>query len=201
MFYTGTKCMRGAGTEARSAAAQGDARRDSLGLTVEDWILALLAYGSGRVWGKTRLQKALFILDRLEEKYGADFVPAEFKPHVYGPFSPDAAEALKRLEERGLIKITYREGAFEEPVALIEAANDEALRRGEAVLEKLKAYTAWDDIEARMSFALRAPLPELLWYVYDLWPEYTENSLIKGKVKIWKKRKLRKRLFPVRILR
>ncbi len=173
--------------------------RDSLGLTLEDWILALLAYGRGVIRGVTRLQKALFILDRLEEKYGVDFVPANFEPREYGPYSREVAQALDKLKNQGLVKVKYEDSGLEEPTVIIEAS-EEALSRGKKVLKKLERFNSWDDVETRMSFALGAPLLELLWYVYDLWPEYTENSLIRRRLRFWKRRKLRERLFP-RILR
>ncbi len=181
--------------EPKESTSAEEAKRDSLGLTVEDWILALLAYGKGVVRGKTRLQKALFLIDRLEEAYpGVDFVPARYEPREYGPFSRDVAKALENLRKQGLVEFEYQDSGLEEPITIIKAS-EEALRRGKEVLSRLKRTGAWGDIKARMDFALRVPLLELLWFVYDMWPEYTENSVLKRRLRFWRKRKLKK-LYP-----
>jgi len=168
--------------------------QDALGLTIDDWILALLAYAGGVIRGKTRLQKALFILNRLEEVYKQPIVPASFKPYDYGPWSPDVERALERMREKGMVE-TYSEPTNgEEPVTVIKAS-PEALERGRAVLDRLKETSAWQDIKARMHLAVHAPLLELLWYVYDIWPEYTSNSLIRRRLRLWREKKL---LYPTK---
>ena len=167
-------------------------KRDDLGLTIEDWILALLAYGGGEIRGKTRLQKTLFIIDRLSEKYDSNFVNANFRPYDYGPHSVEVEKALKDLRRRHLIDIDYESTNAEEPVIIIKAS-PEAIKKGKKILDSLKKSPAWKDIDARMYFGLKAPLLELLWYVYEIWPEYTSRSMIKYKLRLWGRKK---RLFP-----
>ena len=154
-------------------------------LTLEDWILAFLEYADGEVRGKTRLQKALFLV---QQEVGG--VPAEFRPHKYGPYSADIDNALERLAREGLVEVVEEPGGDESPVQVIRL-RPEARERARRALEALKGHPEWGEaIQPAFELAARRPLMALLAYIYTFYPEYTENSLIKAKVRRWRKRRL-----------
>ncbi len=153
--------------------------------SLADWILALVALAGGRLRGKTRLHKGLFIA-RME---AGDLVPAEFKPHNYGPWSPSIEEELGRLAREGLVEIRYEPTNGEAPREVIELT-PRGLERAREALRRIQATPAWRDLKYKLEFAAKAPLLELLWYVYEFWPEYTENSLIRGRLRFLRRRRL-----------
>ena len=170
----------------RRDGLKGEPPRDSLGLTVDDWVLALLAYAGGRLEGATRLQKGLFLVKM--EVPGS--VPADYQPGDYGPFSPDVAEAVNRLVERGLV--VEEKGAWgDETQARVFILTSEGRKRAERVLEALRKSDKWKDIEAYFKMATREPLMRLLVIVYNWYPEYSKVSKIKRKVDYWTRKLLR----------
>ncbi len=158
-------------------------QRDFLGLSVEDWILALIAYAGGKLEGATRLQKGLFLI-RME----AGLVPADFEPGDYGPFSVDVANGLRKLvDEKGLI--IEEEGNWgDEAPARVFRLTPEGKERGEEVLDRLKKSSYWGKIDTFLRMATKYPLMRLLVIVYNWYPEYSKVSKIRRKVDYWTRR-------------
>lgn len=69
--------------------------------------LGLLAIG-GSIRGKTKLQKTMYFLGKLSgciDELG-------YRPHYYGPYSPDVAEAADRLRSLGFLNQTLSTGGW-----------------------------------------------------------------------------------------
>ncbi len=141
--------------------------RDAFGLTLGDWILALLLHNGGEVRGKTRIHKALFLV---KEEVGRDLVPARFVPHRYGPWSADVERELQRLVEDGLVEKRVEDGAE------VYRLTREGRERAKKILELLRGAPHWSDIDEIFRVAGRAPLWALLGYIYTFYPEWASNS-------------------------
>jgi len=63
-------------------------------------LLLILKY-HGKIWGRTRFQKIIFLL---KEKYGIKF-SYEFIPYYYGPYCQDLQYEIDMLNILGLIDI------------------------------------------------------------------------------------------------
>ena len=164
--------------------------RDSMGLTVDDWVLALLAYAGGRVDGATRVQKGLFLVKM--EVPGT--VPADYRPGDYGPFSPDVAEALRRLKANGLIE--ERRGAWgDEAQARVFILTSEGWERARQALKRIKESGKWEEVKGFFDLAVKEPLMRLLVIVYNWYPEYSKVSKIRRKVDYWTRKLLKWRLW------
>ncbi len=151
-----------------------------MALSLEDWILGLLAYAGGRLEGVTRLQKGLFLV---WANYPS-LVPADFRPHKYGPFSRDIYDALDRLEEDGLLRVL---GDGESDSKKVIVLTEKGRRIAQESLEKLQKLPEWDNIEKFFKLATRGQLMALLSLVYTLYPEWTRNSEIKQQVSLWRR--------------
>lgn len=164
--------------------------KDTLGLTVEDWVLALLAYAGGKIESATRIQKGLFLVKM--EVPGV--VPADYKPGDYGPFSVDVARALTELKNQRLVKESP--GAWgDEARARVFSLTEEGRKRAQQVLERIKKSGKWDQIKGFFDLAVREPLMRLLVIVYNWYPEYSKVSKIKRKVDYWTRRFLKWKLW------
>jgi uncharacterized protein YwgA len=69
-------------------------------LNDEELISAIFYLAGGRVRGSTRLQKVVFLVERVLGLGGL-----RFEPWRYGPWSRELEELLKELEGRGLLKV------------------------------------------------------------------------------------------------
>lgn len=154
---------------------------------LEDLILAMLAYADGSIRGKTRIHKGLFIL---KEDIDPRLVPAEFEPKHYGPWSREVEEALNKLIAEGLVIRRIEPGGDESPAEVYELT-PKGRERAYRALEELRRRADWDEIEAMLKLATKAPLMNLLAYVYLFHPEYAENSRIKSKVNSYVRRRKR----------
>ena len=178
--------------EARTpqTALEKERPRDGLGLTVEDWVLALLEYAGGRVDGATRIQKGLFLVKM--EVPGA--VPTDYKPGDYGPYSVEVSRALDRLKSEGLIR--EEPGSWgDEAQARVFTLTPSGRERARMALSRLKESDKWELIETFFRMATREPLMRLLVIVYNWYPEYSKVSKIRRKVDYWTRKFLKRRLW------
>ena len=151
----------------------------------------------GRIEGVTRLEKLLFLLER-ETKVGKLVQDAGFVSHHYGPFSVDAYHAVDILAAAGLLTDTRSlsdapDEAWEtqeiiglegdtDPYATRDFALTELGRRYyTALLEELPEDSEAELTEFKERFAA-LPLRQLVRYVYQQYPEYTDKSKIKYQV-------------------
>lgn len=146
----------------------------------KDLVLFILSKAGGRLEGATRLQKIAFliVMEAGGVRGGIGFEPSE-----YGPYSRDIADAVKELEEEGLI-VVRREAVPESDKGyreVYELVSKDAAKRAEESLfgwHVLRRGVARDVVWLWKD----APLVALIEYVYRRYPEYATKSLIKDKV-------------------
>lgn len=170
---------------------------------VDDAIVLLLGAPSrsrslqGRIDGITRLEKLIFLLER-ETPLGKQLTetPA-FTSHNFGPFSSKIYQAVETLAAAELVDdsaelTSSTEDAWEfEQVVGIEAQDPYATRnftlteRGRryyaALLRELPKGTESTVEEFKARYGA-LPLRQLIRYVYQTYPEYTDKSLIRDEV-------------------
>jgi uncharacterized protein YwgA len=101
-------------------------------------ILEAITLAGGRIVGKTRLQKAMFILEQAGVGFGF-----EFSYHHYGPYSEELAWATKDAADEGLIREKEDQakwGGFYSTFIVqqkCEPANDAATSIRSALLKKI----------------------------------------------------------------
>lgn len=96
--------------------------------------LSLLAMG-GSIRGKTKLQKTMYFLGKLSgcmDELG-------YRPHYYGPYSPDIAEAADRLRSLGFLNQTVSTGGWVDSHGFEVARYDFSLNEDGCRVAKAKA--------------------------------------------------------------
>ena len=58
----------------------------------------------GRITGKTRFQKLIFLIQKEAEREGIEGLKIEYGIHYYGPFSSELASTIENLSLRGFIQ-------------------------------------------------------------------------------------------------
>jgi len=138
--------------------------------------LLLLIAESGRVRGRTRIQKLAFIGQQMDRS-GILEVNFEFQPYFYGPYSPDLNRILAELIGRGLVEEVpytavrggerlegYEYGPTASGIALVEQIRNRAP-------EVASLFRSVADRFASV------PLEKLLGWVYKEYPEMAILSL------------------------
>lgn len=146
-----------------------------------EWILRLLyapdSYGRNNtpLYGKTRLQKAAFLLDRkLEEKFDVE-TGFNFKPDKYGPFDKDIYSAVTLLENQGHLSVK-EPAEHDEKYDLVQyQLTDEGEEIAEEKFTELPEAQQELVIWVKNKHALQR-LGRLLTYVYNEYPEMTVES-------------------------
>lgn len=100
-----------------------------------DTVAGLIALNGGRLVGKTRLQKTVYLLQQcgLDSNF-------EFEYHNFGPFSSELAECTKEAKIDGLIDISESQGFHGVPYSTFTAKIDpprEFLNMSAADVQKL----------------------------------------------------------------
>lgn len=152
-------------------------------------ILSMIFHiAKGMIKGRTRLHKIIFLVQK--EFNVGDFT---FKPHVFGPYSPELDQLLENLIKEGLITIkdtidlTY--SFLQEKPTKVFIASEKLLEIGS------QAYKELYDIDCIKAVLLARrvkgytvmPITRLLAYIYAKYPEFSINSAIKEKVDLWRK--------------
>lgn len=146
----------------------------------EEWILRLLYApnedgSSCPIYGKTRIMKAVFLLQQKLEEHFNTSVGFDFRPHKYGPFDEGVYETLGSLDRSGLINripedehgSDYEGTKFELTESGYSTARD--LHQSRSDGEKRLLY--WVKYKQSMR-----SLGALLSYVYMEYPEMTTES-------------------------
>ena len=137
------------------------------------WILVLAYVVGGRIKGNTRLVKLLFLLREKFGVVGPDFY--EFRPYLFGPFSPDVLEDAKALCEAGLLEL--EEEVFEAP----EISDFPIVRKSYELTDKgwKEAIRIYQALPSNVKKALQElrkfhdmPLDMLLRFIYMEFPHY-----------------------------
>lgn len=152
----------------------------------EKWILRLLvtpndAGNPEPIHGRTRVQKAMFLVQqKLREEFNDD-AGFEFEPYKYGPFDHGVYDALERLDQTNLIEVTSGENHHSPH----DSKRYELTEKGSSEAQQL-----WKNLSAQKQQLLRwvryrqadRPLGSLLSYVYRQYPEMTTKSEIGERV-------------------
>jgi uncharacterized protein len=140
-----------------------------------DWLLLFL---SGKALGTPephpldpiRLQKGMFLV----AKRGPARDAYSFRPYNWGPFSPQIYSDLDSLEAAGLVEGRSVPG---QTWRLFRTT-----ARGDERAEEVAASLAKSDVEwlaQARSFVTTRSFGRLLEEIYDLYPEYSVNSLLR----------------------
>jgi hypothetical protein len=189
-------CSRLAGSERQQDGRTSQPGSGAMQLETRTDFLLLLLHIAGKMWGITRVVKLLFLMGK--EGRCDKWVP-DYYAHVaydYGPFD-DAVyqdvEALKRLQLVSASKPPRRRGAADGDVAVgLSERKVDAIYSLTPLGEKLAgelAAKAWahspeavEGVEEIAQRFGRMPLKDLLKYVYERYPDYTEKSKIRDEV-------------------
>lgn len=129
------------------------------------------------LYGRTRLVKAMFLVQRkMEEEFGID-AGFEFEAYKYGPFDEGVYEAVEDLQLKNLVKKT----PSHEHDSLKDQPKYEVTLRGAELGEGL-----WENLDPGQKKLLRwvrykqasRPIGSLLSYVYRTYPDMTTESEI-----------------------
>jgi len=187
---------------AREESAYGIASKAQPTPTLQQLMVLLLhargPSGSDAIRGMTRLQKLLFVIDQhLDSRSG-------FHAHNYGPFNESVNDAASALRIAGLIGDERSAGppSFDEMIAHVERHSGPAERApelfaltsaGHAAAERLRRSNRQFEQLFRQVSELRrdwdaSDLNDLVVRVYEEYPEFAENSLIREDVAKWSKK-------------
>jgi uncharacterized protein YwgA len=134
------------------------------------WILILLHTMGGKIKGRVRFQKLVFLLQH-EFDVQASY---KFVPYVYGPYSSDIFEDAVGLQEEGLLRIVGESHESRELFGGRGSSTDYTLtadgeEKARELYEKLsdKEKQALSSLKQRFD---RADLQEILKHVYSKYP-------------------------------
>ena len=143
----------------------------------DELVLLLLGLLDKPVNGRTVLMKELFLLHE-ELKNRIQVASPRFYPYKYGPYSSELLLVVELLEHYGYISVKNRRTATATKYML----TDKGRKAAKAVIKRLAQILGEDYIEKLRQ--LRIGWDQLghhgiLNYVYKLYPEYREKSLLK----------------------
>lgn len=170
-------------------------------LETDDAIVLLLGAGSGesdRLDGVTRLEKLIFLLERETPVQNWITEKADFHSWKFGPFSSKVYEAADTLSVAGMIRDSASSaGTSEDRWEALNALVDERdldpyttrtfelTERGrryyDALLKELPHDAEKTLTDFKSKFA-RLPLRQLVRYVYEQYPQYTDKSEIRNEI-------------------
>jgi uncharacterized protein YwgA len=139
-------------------------------------VLLVLGLAGGRIITDTKMQKLAFLVNQ------EVFNWVKFEATEYGPYSKELMKAVYELEKEGNLVYVWdkdglsryyltEKGKQEVKKLLVQLKNEDEdkLKRAKEIIQRHK-----DDA-----------LSYLIAYVYKYYPEYTEKSKIKDKIKEW----------------
>ena len=168
-------------------------------LETDDAIVLLLGAPGGepgRLDGVTRLEKLIFLLERETPVRDWMTEKADFRSWRFGPFSSKVYEAADTLAVAGLIRDSARtagssEDRWEALNALIDEVDPyttrtfELTERGQRYYEALLAVLpdgaekTLEDFKTKFGLL---PLRQLVRYVYEQYPQFTDKSEIRDEI-------------------
>lgn len=168
-------------------------------LDTDDLIVLLLgaqgrsARSRGRIDGITRLEKLVFLVEQ-EGGFEAIGTDSGFEAHNFGPFSAEIYKAVDVLAAAGLITDSRsttpsREETWEAESVIGDgphAPRSFALtERGERYFNALVSELPVAEMEGLSRFKRtfgELPLRQLIRYVYEKYPAFTDKSLIRDDI-------------------
>jgi uncharacterized protein len=171
---------------------------------VDDAIVLLLGAPSklpqlaDRMQGVTRLEKLIFLLERETSLRDLLTEKPEFIAYNFGPFSTKVYQAVDTLQAAGLItdsaaSTPSEEDSWESYAAIDDSPLDDPYatrdfkltQRGrryyDALVKQLPPEAVQELSQLKARFG-SLPLRQLVRYVYERYPAYTERSLIRDEI-------------------
>jgi uncharacterized protein YwgA len=145
-------------------------------MTKAEAVQQIIVTNRGRLAGKTRLQKTVYLLESAGHGYGFDF-----KYHYYGPYSEDLAIAANDAKALDFITISEDVSAIGMPLTIFEAKNssiqdnEERIDKRKGILNILQKYDA-----TSLELAATADFLEKNGYRQDPWSETRRRKSIKA---------------------
>lgn len=152
----------------------------------------------GYLEGVTRLEKLIFLLERETPVREWMTDKADFKSYRFGPFSSKVYEAADTLAVAGLIRDSASnandvEDRWESVTALVDEEDldpyttrtFELTDRGEKYYDALLRELPSDAEQVLTDFKTtfgRLPLRQLVRYVYERYPQFTDKSEIRDEI-------------------
>lgn len=124
--------------------------------------------------GKTRLMKLIFLLDRESESSYPLLHIRSFKPHYYGPFSPDVSAALDSLLSYEYVFVRKVTTSSDRDLPIF-SLTDRGVTVAEDSWRKLPTDAKRDIFSIKNAYNGMS-MTQLLHYVYSTYPEYTTRS-------------------------
>lgn len=166
----------------------------------DDLIVLLLGGGGtktpGRIDGITRLEKLAFLLER-ETEIGSWLTERpDFRSHRFGPFSSKIYQAVEMLAAAGLILDSATsspdpQDAWESVNVVLDESDpytnrtfvltDRGWQYYRALLDDLPSETPQVIADFKKRFGT-VSLRQLVRYVYERYPEFTDKSEIRGQI-------------------
>lgn len=171
---------------------------------VDDAIVLLLGAPSklpqlaDRMQGVTRLEKLIFLLERETSLRDLLTEKPEFIAYNFGPFSAKVYQAVDTLTAAGLITdsaapVASEAESWESFAAIDDAPSDDPYatrdfqltargrRYYDALVQQLPPEAVQELSQLKARFG-SLPLRQLVRYVYERYPAYTERSLIRDEI-------------------
>lgn len=126
--------------------------------------------------GATRFVKYLFLADK-SKTLGKPLDGVEWKPHYYGPYWDGFDDAAESLERQNLLKITELRSPLGNTMTKFTITP-----KGRQHFSTLTVSQNVDDLVYLLREHQKKPLISLLNFVYEQYPDYAHNSVIKDQV-------------------
>ena len=172
-------------------------------LEVDDAIVLLMGTPAkapslrDRVEGITRLEKLIFLLERETQMSELLTEDPGFEAHKFGPFSSKVYESVEMLAAAELIEDSARisastEDSWESDALVGAAQSDPYATRDFSLTPKGRRYyevlvselpeAARDELVAFKARFASQPLRRLIRYVYQKYPKFAQNSVIRDQL-------------------
>lgn len=148
-------------------------------------LLLLKASERKRIDGSTRFQKLVFLAQNEPDLSLSEDYQFEYFSHKYGPFSKELAETLDEADEKDLIEVEeqptpngkkYIYQLTEEGEEELNEDLSDLISELEDLFGREFANEVIGEIESIENVFNNMPLSNLLEYVYNHYPEYTDKS-------------------------
>ncbi|MBI4083632.1 MAG: hypothetical protein HY423_13585 [Candidatus Lambdaproteobacteria bacterium] len=139
-------------------------------------VAELVKLNGGSIIGKTRLQKTVFLLERLDLGFGF-----EFDYHNFGPFSVQLANSADDAEQLLLIQGTEKPGFHEIPYTTFSILGDFPEPKGNENSRRKDALAIMEKYSALvLELAATAEYLRINGYREDYWDELRRRKPLKA---------------------
>lgn len=139
-------------------------------------LLLLVTKLAGKVSGKTKLQKLVYLVQTESgiPRWGKVFA---FEPYLYGPFSDEVSSVVDQLVGEELVNPDHYLYVAQGKTGV--TSSFELSEKGQQAAERVAKSTPPDQLAALRGVVEKyryEPLPRILDYVYSKYPEFAQHS-------------------------